>query len=163
MNLENARENPVNGVEAQALASDNAGVLLKTLPKPVLRRNVGGRPKGSFSRCENPLKRELHKEGMAVVRAAIAAAKGGDVGAQRIIIDRLLPRERLVKLALPRVRTAQDALQALATILDYAAEGAITTAEASNLSSLARSFIEIDAVARLKEQVAALKSKVNGQ
>lgn len=97
------------------------------------------------------------------MRAAIAAAKGGDVGAQRIIIDRLLPRERLVKLALPRVRTAQDALQALATILDYAAEGAITTAEASNLSSLARSFIEIDAVARLKEQVAALESKVNGQ
>ena len=92
MNVEKTAGNSDLLDKAQALALSDAEVLLKTMPKlDMPRRNVGGRPRGSFSRRENPLKRELHKEGLAIIKACIAAAKGGDVSAQRLLIDRLLP------------------------------------------------------------------------
>jgi hypothetical protein len=164
MNLENTVKNPELLAEAQALALSNAGQLLKTSTKPGFqlerRANRGGRPKGSFSHRENPLKRELHKEGLEIVRAAITAAKGGDVGAQRLLIDRLLPHGRLLKIKLPRVRTSADAVEVLATILELAAAGVLTAAEAADFSSLARSLIEATAMQEILTRLEALEQRV---
>jgi hypothetical protein len=167
MNLENAVKNPDLLAEAQALALSNAGALLKTPSKPVIQLerkvNRGGRPKGSFSQRENPLKKELHKEGLEIVRAAIKAAKEGDVSAQRLLIDRLLPHGRLLKIKLPRVRTSADTVEVLATILELAAAGVLTSAEAADFSSLARSLIEATTMQEVLNRLEALEQRVAGR
>jgi hypothetical protein len=162
----NAHENSQMVAEAQALMLDGVEGLLETLPKTdlKLRRNgnVGGRPKGSrnrYSRRENPLRRELHKESLEIVRAAITSAKGGDVGAQRLLIDRLLPHGRLIKIKLPRVRTPADAVELLSTILGLAADGTLTSGEAADFASLARSLIEVTAMKEVLDRLEALEQR----
>jgi hypothetical protein len=120
--------------------------------------NPKGKPRGALSRrtIGASLAGILARKGKAVLTKAIMAALEGDVGAMRIVLDRCLPKERLVRIELPRIRGPGDAMRALAVIMDCAAEGSITTAEAANLSALARSYVEISAVAELREQVAAL-------
>jgi len=158
----NALETHANGAEAQALALGGVDDLVKTLPKPdlQLRRNVGGRPKGSFSRRESPLKRELHREGLAILKACIAAAKGGDVGAQRLLVDRLLPHGRLIKIRLPRVRTSADAVEVLSAILELASQGVLTSAEAADFSSLARSLIEAVTLREVLDRLETLEQRM---
>jgi hypothetical protein len=134
--------------------------LLKNLPKPELQlRRKGGRPKGSFSRREGPLWRELCKEGLEIVRAAVVSAKAGDVGAQRLLIDRLLPHGRLIKIKLPRVRTPADAVELLSTILGLAADGTLTSGEAADFASLARSLIEVTAMKEVLDRIEALEQR----
>ncbi len=168
MSLSITLKNSENASEAQALAQVDIDDLLK---RPLEQRrqgfqpgrsgNPGGRPRGAFSNRTNPLRRLLAREGLPVLRKVIALAKAGDMAAARIVIDRLLPRERLVVLSLPKITDAASATQALAQLLDHAAKGELTSTEASNLSALAKSFIEIDAVAQLKEQVAALEARIS--
>jgi histone H3/H4 len=164
MNLENNVKNPDLLAEAQALALSNAEQLVETSTKPSFqlerRVNRGGRPKGSFSARENPLKKELHKEGLEIVRACITAAKNGNVSAQSLLINRLLPQGRLIKLRLPKVRTSADAVQVLATILELASNGVITSAEAADFSSLARSLIEATTMQEVLNRLEALEQRV---
>ena len=171
MNLENAVKNHANGAEVQALAPDNAEVLLKNSPEPRKpgfqpgnRANPRGRPAGTYSRRMSPLKRLLDAESSEILRKVISEAKAGNMQAAAIILSRTLPKERLVAIGkMPKITDAASAMRALGLLFECASSGAITTAEANNLSGLARSFVEIDAVAQLKEQVAALEAKVNGQ
>ncbi len=170
MNVEITRENHANGGEAQALALSEADTLLKSLTKPARQGfhrgrsgNPGGRPKGAYSYRTNPLRGLLSKEGRSVLKAVIVAAKGGDMAAARIVIDRILPRERLIKIALPKVRGAADALQMLGIIVDSVSAGMLTSTEANNLATLARNYIEISASAEVMDRLAALEAKVAAQ
>ncbi len=164
MNVEKTAGNSDLLDKAQALALSDAEVLLKTMPKlDMPRRNVGGRPRGSFSRRENPLKRELHKEGLAIIKACIAAAKGGDVSAQRLLIDRLLPHGRTMKIKLPRVRTSADAVEVLSTILELASQGVLTSAEASDFASLTRGLIEAVTLREVLDRLETLEQRMAKQ
>jgi hypothetical protein len=171
MTLQNALENHVNGAGAQALASGNVEVLLKNSPEPRKagfqignRANPRGRPPGTYGRRINPLKRMLDFESKEILKKVIEEAKAGNMQAAGIILSRTLPKERLVAISkMPKVTDAASALKALGLLFECASSGAITTAEANNLSGLARTFIEIDAVEKLREQVAALEAKVNAQ
>jgi hypothetical protein len=155
--------------KAQALARLDVDDLLK---RPLEQRrqgfqpgrsgNPGGRVRGTLNNRVNPLRKLLMREGLPVLRKVIEMAKAGDVGAARIVVDRILPRERLITLALPKITDAASALLALAQLFDHCARGEMTASEVSNLSSLAKSYIEIDAVAQLRDQVAVLEAKVNG-
>ncbi len=112
----------------------------------------------------SPLKRLLDAESPEILKKVITEAKAGNMQAAAIILSRTLPKDRLVAIGkMPKVTDAASAMKALGLLFECASSGAITTAEANNLGALARSFVEIDAVAQLKEQVAALEAKVNGQ
>jgi len=67
----------------------------------------------------------------AVVRAVIEAAKGGDMTAAKIILDRIAPpcRGRPVRLDLPPV-SAADLVKALAAVADAMACGVLSAEEA---------------------------------
>jgi hypothetical protein len=168
MNLENALENHADGAEVQALAPDNAEVLLKNSPEPRNpgfqpgnRANPRGRPPGTYSRRMSPLKRLLDAESPEILKKVTIEAKAGNMQAAAIILSRTLPKERLVAIGkMPKVTDAASAMKALGLLFECASSGAITTAEANNLGALARSFVEIDAVAQLKEQVAALEARM---
>ncbi len=125
--------------------------------------NVLGRPKGAFSKRTSgvALGGLMARKAKPVLRACINAALAGDVSAMRLLLDRVLPKERLVRLDLPRVRTAQDALTTLSTLIEFTAAGAITSSEAANLSALAKAYVDIDAAARLEERMAAIERRLD--
>jgi hypothetical protein len=124
-----------------------------------------GRPKGSFSQRENPLKKYLHRNGMDVVKKCVELAKGGDVSAMRLCVERLLPlpRGRLVRLDIPRVRTAHDATEALAGVFNCATAGEISGAEASEYAQLGHALIQATTLQEILERLEKLESDRRGR
>ena len=105
----------------------------------------------------------LTRQGKAVLKQCITAALAGDVSAMRLIIDRCLPRERLVKIELPKIRCAGDAREALTAIMDHAGAGTISPAEASSLSALARSYIELSELHEIKQRLLDVEARLGSQ
>jgi uncharacterized protein DUF5681 len=126
--------------------------------------NPRGRPSGSRNRASLLLEHLIEGEGEAVVRALLAAAKGGDVLAARALLDRLVPprKERPVKVALPALRTAKDARDALAAVTAAVAEGEMLPGEGEALVKLLEAYARAAAAAELEERVAAFEVRLVG-
>jgi hypothetical protein len=73
-----------------------------------------------------------------IVRAVIAAAKGGDSTAMRLCIERLIPvrKGRPIVFDLPPVKTAADIAGAVGELARAMAAGELTTDEASAAASV---------------------------
>jgi hypothetical protein len=106
----------------------------------------------------------MEGEADAVVRAVVEKARGGDMTAAKIIVDRLIPlrKGRPVQLALPAVRAAGDLLAAQSTLIQALAEGEVTAEEAAAVSSVLegqRKMIETEELAtrlqRLEKRMGA--------
>jgi hypothetical protein len=65
-------------------------------------------------------------------------AKGGDITAMRLCLDRIVPvrKDRPVAFDLPILKHARDAVKALAAIARGVADGDLTPMEAAELSKL---------------------------
>jgi hypothetical protein len=70
-----------------------------------------------------------------IVRAVIAAAKGGDSTAMRLCIERLIPvrKGRPVMFDLPAIATAADVTSVLGTVVEAMAQGELTPDEAGTV------------------------------
>jgi hypothetical protein len=125
--------------------------------------NPRGKPKGAWSRrvVGANLAQVLARKGKGVLKKCIETALSGDVSAMRLILERALPRERIVVLPLPKIRNAQDAMEALAIVMDSAAEGTITPSEASNLSSLARAYVELSELNEVRQRLSDIEARLN--
>lgn len=127
------------------------------------RRGVSGNPKGrpraAYSGRSIPTLVILEKATPAIIKRMATAAKAGDVSAARLILGYTMPKERMVRLDLPPIETAADALTVMAKLIAAAGSGALTPGEASALSTLARGFLEIDAMQRLEERIAQLEAE----
>ena len=91
-----------------------------------------GRPKGERARLAAALDSLAATEAEAVLAAVVAAAKGGDMAAARVILDRLwpAPKGRAVELALPSVEDATGLVAAMAQVVAAMADAQITPDEA---------------------------------
>lgn len=96
-----------------------------------------GRPRGSRHKTTVAMMALLEGEAEAITRACIEAAKGGDVMAIRLVLERLLPpaKERPIACDLPDVQTAEDVAKAQAAILQGLADGDLLPSEAATLAS----------------------------
>jgi hypothetical protein len=122
-----------------------------------------GRPHGSKNRTTAIAQALLADEETELVCKAIELAKGGDVQLLKFLLDRLLPRERLIKIDIPRLNFADEAIDGMAAISSAIAEGQITTSEgaalAGTISAYART-IEVWEISRRIEAIeASLKPK----
>ena len=100
--------------------------------------NPAGRPRGSSCRATILLERMLADDGADVVKAVIAAAKGGDMQAAKMIIDRLVPtpRGRRVLIDLPVIKTAEDVLEALTATVTAMGDGELAPDEAATVAGV---------------------------
>ena len=111
--------------------------------------NPAGRPKGIVSQAN--LREAISNDLPEILAAMLKAAKGGDVAAAKLLLDRTIPplkqRDTPVKIAI----TGQDIVKDGQAIIDALGNGQITPGEAGilfqALSSLAR-VKEIDALER---------------
>ena len=99
---------------------------------PGVSGNPAGKPPGARARATRLAEKLMAGDAEAVVRAVIEAAKGGDMTAARLVLDRIAPpcRGRPVRLDLPPIVGAADLVKALAAVADAMARGVISAEEA---------------------------------
>jgi hypothetical protein len=70
------------------------------------------------------------------VRKGIELAKAGDTQMLKFLLDRILPKERSVRVDLPPMERADDAVDALGAIVNAVGTGQIAPGEAAAFATL---------------------------
>jgi hypothetical protein len=130
--------------------------------RPFAKGNGGRRP---GSKNQNTLILEALSDGdkEELVRKGIELAKAGDVSMLKFFLSRMLPRERPIRIDLPKMEFADDAVEALGAILRAVSEGSITPGEAADLANLVNSYTRAIDNADLVSRIDALEAKMMGR
>ena len=97
----------------------------------------------------------LDGEAEALTRKAIELAKGGDLAALRLCMDRLLPprKDRPVSLDLPRIDGARDVPIAISALLAAVAAGELAPSDAGEVTKLLDAYARAVEINELAERV----------
>lgn len=121
--------------------------------------NPGGRPSGSV----NKSLRMLRDAAEAILPSLIAKAKDGDLEAQKLILDRGIPRLRAVSMpeamALPD-GTLTDQAKALVALI---AEGNLSTTVAAEIAGIITASARVEEVDQLRDELKALRALLEGR
>jgi hypothetical protein len=120
-----------------------------------------GKPPGARHKVTRAVEALLEGEADALTRRAIDKALEGDTTALRLCLDRLAPprKDAPISVALPRVKSASDAVEASAAVLEAVAAGEITPDEASRVMVLLTAHKAILEAGDLEGRIAALEEK----
>jgi hypothetical protein len=129
--------------------------------RPFAKGN-SGRKAGSKNRATVVAAALLDGEAEALMRKAVELALAGDVVMLKFFVDRMLPRERRIKLDLPRLDFADDAVAAIGIIIGALAEGKISPSEGAALAALVETFRRAIDEADVVKRLDALEAKING-
>ena len=129
--------------------------------KPGQSGNPDGRPKGARNKATLAIEALLSGEGEALTRKAIELAKGGDLQALRLCLDRIAPprKDSPVAFELPEMKSASDAVTAIAAIVAAVAVGDLTPNEAQMLSGIVQSFAKTIETADLEARITKLEER----
>jgi hypothetical protein len=102
------------------------------------RLGNAGKPKGARHRTTQAVESLRDGEAEKLTRKAVEMALASDVTALRLCFERICPprRDRPVAVELPKIERAADMVTATAALVDAAACGVITPAEAAELGKL---------------------------
>jgi len=120
-----------------------------------------GRPRGSKNRKTLVAQALLAGEQTELVRKAIELAKAGDVQMLKFLLDRLLPKERLIKIDIPPLDFADEAIEGMAAINCAIAEGQITPSEGAALSQMVSGYSRAIEVSDLSRRIEAIEASLN--
>jgi hypothetical protein len=126
--------------------------------------NPAGRPQGSRNKVTLALEALLDGEGEALTRKAIDLAKGGDLTAMRLCLERIIParKDRPVSFRMPPIESAADAARASSALVAAVAEGDLTPSEAAELGKLVESYVRTLEANEFEQRLAKLEaSNVN--
>jgi hypothetical protein len=127
---------------------DAAGPAVSAVSESVKRAGRGrftagtrpgpGRPKGERTRLAAALDAIAAADAEAVLAAVLEAAKAGDMGAAKLILDRLwpAPKGRALELDLPPVEDAGGLVLAMAALVSTMADGTVTPDEARTIAAV---------------------------
>jgi len=132
-----------------------------TRGKPFASGN-SGRKAGSRNRTTLVAAALLEGEVEGLVRKAVELAKAGDVVMLKFLLGRILPRERLVKLDLPSMDFADDAVEALGCIMRAVSEGTISPSEGAAVAPLIDSYARAIDLADVVKRVDSIEAQIKG-
>jgi Family of unknown function (DUF5681) len=100
--------------------------------------NPAGRPRGARNRATLLMENLLADDAEAIGRKAVEMAKGGDMAAIRLCMDRLAPARKgePVAFELPPLDKPADSVAASARIVAAVAAGDLTPSEAADLAKV---------------------------
>jgi Family of unknown function (DUF5681) len=124
-----AVEQPLGHVRGRPFPSGHSG-------------NPAGRRFGSRNKSTIAAQELLAGEAEALTRKAIEAALAGNPTAMRLCLERILPRDRAVKFALPPIRSAADIAPAMGAVTGALADGVITPGEAQAIARIVTTFVQ---------------------
>jgi hypothetical protein len=109
--------------------------------KPGCSGNPSGKPKGCRNRATALIEAIADGDLAAIVAKIVEQAKGGDLGAAKLIFDRVAPppRNRAVSIALPAVgdwNGAVSIIDGFRSVVAAVADGTITPSEGLELAEL---------------------------
>ena len=133
--------------------------------RPFAKGN-GGRKLGARNRASLLADALLEGEEEELVRKGIELAKAGDPQMLKFFLDKILPKDRPVKIDLPPIESRSDLTAAYAAIVQTVVAGEITPSEGSAVAALLANiakFIDdvevVDQVRKMDEQLKYLQAK----
>ena len=133
--------------------------------RPFAKGN-GGRKLGARNRASLLADALLEGEEEELVRKGIELAKAGDPQMLKFFLDRILSKERSVKIDLPLIESRRDLTAAYAAIVQAVGAGEISPSEGNAVAGLLASIakfiddVEIDArLRKMEEQLKYLQAK----
>jgi hypothetical protein len=103
----------------------------------------------------------LEGESEALLRTAIHLALAGNVQMLKLLVGRILPRERLIKFDLPQMIFADDGVEALGSIMRAVSEGAMTPGEGAALATIVKSYTDAIDMADVVKRLDAIENQLN--
>jgi len=139
----------------------------RPFPKGMSGNPMGKRP-GTRNRATIIAEEMLDSATRPLLRGAIDDAQGGDGVMKRFCISRILPprRDRPVRFALPRIKSAADLNTALEAVTAAVADGDLTIREAWEFSQTIDNFIrtiDTSEFARQLERLEAAAARLPAQ
>jgi hypothetical protein len=127
--------------------------------RPFINGNSGRKP-GSRNRATLVTAALLQGEADELIGKAVELAKAGDVVMLKFLLGRILPRDRVVKLDLPQMDFADDAVEGLGHIMGAVSEGRISPSEGASLATLVKSYTGAIDVADLVMRMNSLEAQI---
>jgi hypothetical protein len=123
--------------------------------------NPKGRPLGSRNQSILAAEKLMENQAAAITQKCIDKALAGDATAIKLCLSRILPvkRERTIELDLPGLEGSQDALRAIATVLEAVGSGTITPSEGQAVASLLETHRRTFEVEELERRLEALEAQ----
>ena len=142
-------------------AADNTPRRQRGRPWP---KGTSGNPKGpgtgSRNRASLLLDRMAEDEAEAVLQSVLTAAKAGDMGAAKVLLDRIWParKGRPVGLDLPEMRTPADLAAALGAVAGAVARAELSPEEGAAVAAVLETQRRAIETAQLEQRIAALEA-----
>lgn len=119
--------------------------------------NPSGRNKGSLD-WRGKLRQELEMDAPEIMRKLIAQAKGGDIQAAKIVIDKVYPNIKSESIPVSIQIKGDTITQKAETIIDHAASGELSIDAAVGLLSALGSVVRIKEVEELEARIRVLEN-----
>jgi len=131
--------------------------------KPGKSGNPGGKPKGALNQTTRSAQELLDGEAQALTRKVVELARGGNVVALRLCLERLIPprKDRPINLKLPKVGGVGDIPEALGAVLKAVADGGITPQEGQAVAGMIEAYRKGVELADIDARLTALEEKAD--
>ena len=125
--------------------------------------NPAGKVRGTKHRVTLLAERLMEDDAQDVVRTVIAAAKGGDISACKLVLDRIAPMRRgaPIKFTLPELTTASDLPAAIAIITKQVANGTLSPEEGSMVTGMLEARRKALETAELVERIERIEAAID--
>ncbi len=123
--------------------------------------NPSGKKPGSRNKATMMVLNLMEQGAEEITKAVIDAAKGGDLAAARLVIERLAPplRERPVSIELPDTRTADGCAEAQGAILQAVGMGDLLPGEGATLAGIVENRRRSIETLELEQRITTLEGK----
>jgi len=127
--------------------------------------NPAGRPPGSRNRATLLMEGLMADDAEAIGRKAIEMAKGGDLAAIRLCVDRLAPtrKGKPVVFELPPLEKPADSVAAAAKIAAGVASGELTPSEAAELAKVVEVYVRAIETKVFDERLTKVENAVSDE
>lgn len=121
--------------------------------------NPMGKPKGARNRSALMAERLFADEVENICKMVIEEAKGGDMQAAKMILDRLLPpkKDTPIQIDLPKIESSSDVLKAVGCITDAVGIGQISPSEGEALARIVDIHTKALELNEFEKRLAALE------
>jgi hypothetical protein len=125
--------------------------------------NPKGRRPGTRLRITMLAEKMMQTDMPDVVQAMVAAARGGDVQAAKLILDRVVPLRRgsPVAITLPAVNAPADLVAALGAISEAVARGELTPDEGQAVAAILEGQRRAIETVELEQRITRLEAKTD--
>lgn len=133
----------------------------KSTWKPGQSGNPAGKPRGARNKATLMVLSLMEQGAEEITKAVVDAARGGDLGAARMVLERLAPpmRERPIAIDLPRTDTAEGINRAQQVIIEAVGMGELLPGEGNVLAGLVEARRKALETIELEQRVTALEEK----